>query len=44
MAYLSPEIFKILIEKLVDTISLHLINQIKSGAEIIMLFDSWQKL
>jgi uroporphyrinogen decarboxylase len=41
MAYLQPEIFTILIDKLVKTISNHLINQIKSGAEIVMLFDSW---
>jgi uroporphyrinogen decarboxylase len=41
MAYLNEKNFTVLIDKLVLTISNHLINQIKSGAEIVMLFDSW---
>jgi uroporphyrinogen decarboxylase len=41
MAYLNSNMFNLLIDKLIITISNHLINQIKSGAEIVMLFDSW---
>lgn len=33
--------FKNLIASLVEHISLHLINQIKAGADIIQIFDSW---
>ena len=33
--------FKVLIDLLVDVTSLYLIEQIKSGAELVQLFDSW---
>jgi uroporphyrinogen decarboxylase len=44
MAYLHPEIFTLLIDKLITTISLHLIKQIQAGAQIVQIFDSWASL
>jgi uroporphyrinogen decarboxylase len=41
MAYLHEKIFSKLIEKLVNAISTHLILQIKAGAEVVQIFDSW---
>ena len=40
-AYEYPSEFRRLINILVDATSEHLINQIKSGAEVIQIFDSW---
>ena len=40
-AYESPEEFSLLIDLLVDAISQHLIQQIKSGIEVVQIFDSW---
>lgn len=40
-AYDNSQEFKLTIELLTEAISVHLINQIKAGAEIIQLFDSW---
>jgi len=37
----NPNILHVLLEKLAEAISLHLIAQIKAGAEIVMLFDTW---
>jgi uroporphyrinogen decarboxylase len=41
MAYFEEKTFKKLIDILVESISIHLINQIEAGAEVIQLFDSW---
>lgn len=41
MAYTNPEGFAALIEKLVSATSAYLIQQIKAGAEILQIFDSW---
>jgi uroporphyrinogen decarboxylase len=40
-AYTKSNLFAQLIEILVEAISRHLIAQIKAGAEIVQLFDSW---
>ena len=40
-AYESPEEFGQLIDLLVDVTSQHLIQQIKSGVEVVQIFDSW---
>ncbi len=39
--YNSHNFFDKLIEHLIENIAEHLINQIKAGAEIIQIFDSW---
>jgi len=39
--YDNKTLFDLLIEKLVDAISIHAINQIDAGAEVIQIFDSW---
>ncbi len=44
MAYLQPEIFSLLIDKLIASVSLHLIKQIEAGAQIVQIFDSWSSL
>lgn len=40
-AYSNPEAFEKLIDILVASISDHLIRQIKSGADVVQIFDSW---
>ena len=40
-AYESPEEFSLLIDLLVDATSEHLIQQIRSGVEVVQIFDSW---
>jgi uroporphyrinogen decarboxylase len=40
----NPEEFKILMDKLVDAVARHLIMQIRAGADVIQLFDSWAGL
>jgi uroporphyrinogen decarboxylase len=40
-AYGDPEGFQKLIDLLVDATSLYLIQQIRSGAEVIQIFDTW---
>ncbi len=37
----NPKTLHMLLEKLAASISLHLIAQIKAGAQIVMLFDTW---
>jgi len=39
--YDNKTLFDLLIDKLVDAISIHAINQIEAGAEVIQIFDSW---
>ncbi len=40
-AYQDPDGFQKLIDILVDAVSEYLIQQVKSGAEVLQLFDSW---
>ena len=40
-AYRNPEAFAELLEILTDAAAAHLINQLKSGADLVQLFDSW---
>lgn len=40
-AYKDPEGFQILIDLLVDASTDYLLEQIKSGAEVVQLFDTW---
>lgn len=40
-AYNNPKEFQVLIDILTEEVIIHLINQIKSGAEILQIFDSW---
>lgn len=41
LSYKEPELFQKLIDILVEATSLYLIEQIKNGAEVVQLFDSW---
>lgn len=41
MAYQQPEILHLLLEKLAESIVLYLNAQIESGADAIMIFDTW---
>jgi uroporphyrinogen decarboxylase len=41
MAYSDPKNFSIIIEILVESVSQHLINQVKAGADCLQIFDSW---
>jgi uroporphyrinogen decarboxylase len=41
LSYASPDFFHKLIRLLVDATSLYLKEQIKHGAEVVQLFDSW---
>lgn len=41
MLYRTPEILHCLLKKLSESISLYLQAQIKAGADVIMLFDTW---
>lgn len=41
LSYTSPALFQKLITLLVEATSLYLIKQIKHGAEVVQLFDSW---
>lgn len=43
-AYLYPDAFALMIDQLVEAISLYLIKQIKSGVDAVQLFDSWAGL
>ncbi|MGE0650177.1 MAG: uroporphyrinogen decarboxylase [Alphaproteobacteria bacterium] len=40
-AYGDPEGFRVLIDLLVDALTAHLIAQVKAGAEVLQIFDSW---
>lgn len=44
LAYENAEILERLIEGLTESIIIHLKNQIKAGAEILQIFDSWAGL
>ena len=39
--YNEPEAIQILLDKLSESITLYLLAQIKAGADVVMLFDSW---
>lgn len=39
--YNDKYFFEMLIDHLIENISQHLINQVKAGAEILQIFDSW---
>lgn len=41
LAYGQPEVFKTLMDKLVDATSKYLIAQVEAGAEVLQIFDSW---
>jgi len=41
MMYDQPELFQILLDKLVDSIIDYLNSQIKAGAQAVQIFDSW---
>lgn len=41
MMYQEPNILKLLLDKLADSLILYLNAQIKAGAQSIMIFDSW---
>lgn len=41
LAYAEPEVFGLLIDKLVAACSGHLVAQIEAGAEVVQIFDSW---
>jgi len=43
-AYAAPDEFNCLIDILVSAITKHLISQIKAGADILQIFDSWAGL
>lgn len=40
-AYRSPDEFQVLMDILVEATSRYLIEQVKAGAEVLQLFDSW---
>jgi len=37
----NPDIFKAILDRLVDAISIYLIQKVKSGANALQIFDSW---
>ncbi len=39
--YSEPEFMHKLLKKVTDTIKLYIENQIKAGADVVMIFDSW---
>jgi uroporphyrinogen decarboxylase len=41
LMYNEPEVFQLLIDKLVDSITAYLNGQIKAGAQAVQIFDSW---
>jgi len=41
MMYQQPEVFHLLIDKLVESITAYLNAQIKAGAQAVQIFDSW---
>jgi uroporphyrinogen decarboxylase len=41
LAAKNPELFQKIIDRLVDTSAAHLIGQIKSGADVVQMFDTW---
>jgi uroporphyrinogen decarboxylase len=41
MAYRAPASFGRLIDLLVETSAAHLVNQVKAGASVLQIFDSW---
>lgn len=41
LMYNQPEVFQLLLDKLVDSITAYLNGQIKAGAQAVQIFDSW---
>jgi uroporphyrinogen decarboxylase len=41
LAYRDPETFQRLIDLLVETSAAYLVNQVKAGASVLQIFDSW---
>ena len=41
MAYREPEVFAELIERLIAASVAHLVAQLKAGADVVQIFDSW---
>jgi uroporphyrinogen decarboxylase len=41
LMYSDPEAWKVLMDKLVESISMYLNSQIVAGAQVVQLFDSW---
>lgn len=41
LAYREPELFTMLLDVLVEASAAYLINQVKAGAEVLQIFDSW---
>ncbi|GAA5315739.1 MAG: uroporphyrinogen decarboxylase [Candidatus Pelagadaptatus aseana] len=41
LMYNDPEVFQLLIDKLVESITAYLNGQIKAGAQAVQIFDSW---
>jgi len=40
-AYRDPEAFAKLIDRLVETVAWHLLEQFEAGADVVQIFDSW---
>ena len=41
MMYRAPEIWHDLMERITDTLSAYLVEQVKAGAQAVQIFDSW---
>jgi uroporphyrinogen decarboxylase len=41
LAYAQPDLFAALIERLIEASTLYLIEQVRAGAEVVQIFDSW---
>jgi uroporphyrinogen decarboxylase len=41
LAYREPETFALLIERLVEASAAHLVAQLRAGADVVQIFDSW---
>lgn len=41
LAYREPEVFAGLIERLIEASAAHLVAQLKAGADVVQIFDSW---
>jgi uroporphyrinogen decarboxylase len=41
MAYREPDVFAVLIDRLVETSSAYLVAQLRAGADVVQIFDTW---